>query len=67
LFPYSVVYIAAMSFKIDEYTILFLNIKKGSVKSISAFYAAFSPLQRPYKVIFQFCFPLLLYMALAFR
>lgn len=66
LFPYSTVYIAAMNFKIDEYAILFLNIKKDSAKSISAFYAVFLPLQRTYKVVFQSCFPLLPYMALAF-
>ena len=43
----------------------FIFEHKDSVKSISAFYAVFSPLQRPYKVVFQSCFPLLSYIALA--
>mgnify|MGYP006992615734 CR=1 FL=1 len=37
-------YIVAGDYQDDECAILFLNINKDSVKSISAFYAVFPPL-----------------------
>ncbi len=40
-------FIVSREIQNDECAILFLNIKKDSVKSISAFYTAFPPLQRP--------------------
>ena len=49
---------------LDECAILFLGIKKDSVKSISAFYAVFR-LCNAHKLYFNIVFKLLPYVALA--
>lgn len=60
----SFTYIVARKFLIDECAILFLGIKKDSVKSISAFYAVFR-LCNAHKLYFNIVFKLLPYVALA--
>ena len=52
LFFFGCVYIATGNYQDDECAMLFLNIKKDSVKSISAFYAVFGAFATPIKLYF---------------